>query len=193
VWCDTVGWVRSSGTSTSIEVSGTHKPESFRAATTREDFAVCGRILTRVAFQRRFVRYGLGMAAAVTVLLAATVPSALGQVSTGGTPAPTPLACREGLNTVQAPPPADVRVTDDHVNVLLPPGYCSDTERYPVLYLLHGAGDTYQSWAAQTDLVSFARSYRVIIVMPDGVTTAWLGGTPTGSTASASGRATPQP
>ena len=118
-----------------------------------------------MAPQWRFARYGLAMTAAVTVLLTATVPSALGQAPTT---APTPIGCQEGLITVQAPPPSNVRVTDDHVNVFLPPGYCANTERYPVLYLLHGAGDTYQSWAAKTDLVSFARSFPVIIVMPDG-------------------------
>jgi S-formylglutathione hydrolase FrmB len=63
-----------------------------------------------------------------------------------------------------------VRVADGHVDVLLPPGYCSGGRRYPVLYLLHGAGDTYQSWSAKTDLVSYERAHAfpVIIVMPDG-------------------------
>ena len=71
--------------------------------------------------------------------------------------------------------PADVRVTQggNLVNVLLPPGYCDPANaglRYPVLYLLHGAGDTYQAWAAKTDLVSFVDNDVVdppIIVMPD--------------------------
>src|SRR5690606_41394659 len=29
-----------------------------------------------------------------------------------------------------------------------PPGYMSGSERYPVLYLVHGAGDSYDSWTS---------------------------------------------
>ena len=66
------------------------------------------------------------------------------------------------------PLPAGVHVPDDRVNVLLPDAYCSHArERFPVLYLLHGAGDTWQSWASRTDVVRFAARYPVIVVMPD--------------------------
>lgn len=70
------------------------------------------------------------------------------------------------------PLPASVKVTDNRINVLLPPGYCEPSNAhlyYPVLYLLHGAGDTYQAWATNTDLVSFAAHVAnpPIIVMPD--------------------------
>jgi diacylglycerol O-acyltransferase/trehalose O-mycolyltransferase len=82
--------------------------------------------------------------------------------------APGSGACRSGLVTEVVPVPPSVHVTDNHVNVLLPSGYCSGGLRYPVLYVLHGAGDTYKAWATNTDLVSFARPYQVIIVMPDG-------------------------
>lgn len=59
------------------------------------------------------------------------------------------------------------------VNILLPPGYCDRANRhmsYPVLYLLHGAGDTYNAWLANTDLQSFYNRTgpdQPIIVMPD--------------------------
>ena len=43
------------------------------------------------------------------------------------------------------------RVWDNHVDVVLPAGY-SNVMRYPVLYLLHGDGDTYRSWESNTDL-----------------------------------------
>ena len=111
--------------------------------------------------------------------LAATVGVSLAALSTGQAAlglAPTPAggdtACQEGLTTVEVKPPAGVTVTDDHVNILLPPGYCAGAAaglRYPVLYLLHGAGDTYASWAAKTDLVAFSQSLPdpPIIVMPD--------------------------
>jgi S-formylglutathione hydrolase FrmB len=75
------------------------------------------------------------------------------------------------LNTVAVPLPGGVKVTDNRVNLILPQGYCSSVDggtRYPVLYLLHGAGDTYQAWATNTDVVAFSKAYKLIIVMPDG-------------------------
>jgi diacylglycerol O-acyltransferase/trehalose O-mycolyltransferase len=92
-----------------------------------------------------------------------------------GTPSanagPSSASCHDGLNTIEVPPPSGVHVTDDHVNVILPQGYCDPARakaKYPVLYLIHGAGDTYQAWATNTDVVSFSKPYRLIIVMPDG-------------------------
>ena len=42
-----------------------------------------------------------------------------------------------------APVPAGASVPDNHVRVLLPEGYdANPCRRYPVLYLLHGVGDT---------------------------------------------------
>lgn len=80
-------------------------------------------------------------------------------------------SCRTGLITVEVPTPAGVHVADDHVDILLPSDYCSAATRhrtYPVLYLLHGVGDTYSSWTSKTDLTAYSRAFDVIIVMPDG-------------------------
>jgi len=41
-------------------------------------------------------------------------------------------------------------------------------ERYPVLYLLHGADGCYSDWSKKADLPSLANQYKVIIVCPDG-------------------------
>ena len=41
-------------------------------------------------------------------------------------------------------------------------------ERYPVLYLLHGADDNYMAWPSHVDLKQKATQYSVIIVCPDG-------------------------
>ncbi|HVA90465.1 MAG TPA: alpha/beta hydrolase family protein [Chloroflexota bacterium] len=57
---------------------------------------------------------------------------------------------------------------DSRVNILLPVDYARSRRRYPVLYLLHGFTNSYASWAADTDLIHFARSFPMIIVMPDG-------------------------
>ena len=121
--------------------------------------------------QPRPFRKILTLAVALGVTLAG--PSA-GQAALGISPAPggAATACQDGLTTVEVRPPAGVTVTDDHVNILLPRGYCHGAAaglRYPVLYLLHGAGDTYAAWTAKTDLVAFSRSLPdpPIIVMPD--------------------------
>ncbi len=64
--------------------------------------------------------------------------------------------------------PRRLRVPDSTVRVLLPEGYRDSRARYPVLYLLHGAGDTYTTWTDNTDLQAFSADFPLIIVMPDG-------------------------
>lgn len=67
------------------------------------------------------------------------------------------------------PLPVGVAVPDNRVNVLLPVGYEDEVDlAYPVLYLLHGAGDTWSSWIDQTDLAELAGAFALIVVMPDG-------------------------
>lgn len=53
-------------------------------------------------------------------------------------------------------------------NVLLPDGYAR-SQRYPVLYLLHGFGETFGTWAdpARGDVQRLARGFPGLIVMPD--------------------------
>ncbi len=62
---------------------------------------------------------------------------------------------------------------DGRVRILVPP----DAERrgvtFPVVYLLHGAGDTFESWTTVNDgyptsLEAFTEDKPVIVVMPDG-------------------------
>ncbi|TMR92469.1 alpha/beta hydrolase-fold protein [Nonomuraea basaltis] len=56
-------------------------------------------------------------------------------------------------------------------NVYLPYGYDTSTDRHPVLYLLHGRGDTMQAWTRVKDVLDqMIRTRRippVIAVMPD--------------------------
>jgi len=67
------------------------------------------------------------------------------------------------------------------VNVLLPDGYRAK-RRYPVLYLLHGHGDSYSSWmdSKDGDVAHVAKGFHGIIVMPEGdrgwYTNWWKGG-----------------
>ena len=65
-------------------------------------------------------------------------------------------------------------------NVLLPEGYDADRD-YPVLFLLHGAGDAYTSWALPEKgaIAETAEDLDAIIVMPEGATafyTDWFNG-----------------
>ena len=69
---------------------------------------------------------------------------------------------------VAVPVPAGLVVPDSTVRILLPAGYASTRVRYPVLYLLHGAGDTYRTWTEQTDVEEFSAQFPLVIVMPDG-------------------------
>ena len=66
----------------------------------------------------------------------------LGAVSSA--PASVAIAQELELQTVEFHSPAVDRTMK--YNVLLPRGYEESTERYPVLYLLHGVGQNYTTW-----------------------------------------------
>jgi putative tributyrin esterase len=51
-------------------------------------------------------------------------------------------------------------------NIALPENYEATKDRYPVLYLLHGFSSNYTAWA-RLNAPKFARSYDLIVVMPD--------------------------
>jgi S-formylglutathione hydrolase FrmB len=54
-------------------------------------------------------------------------------------------------------------------NILLPRAYETSTERYPVLYLLHGLTQNYTNWGLQNGAPIYAGFYSdLILVMPDG-------------------------
>jgi len=56
-----------------------------------------------------------------------------------------------------------------HVRVLLPAGYDGSSQRYPVLYLLHGSGADYRQWTSSGyDAESLTANLPLIVVMPDG-------------------------
>ena len=64
------------------------------------------------------------------------------------------------------PPPTVLKA-----DVLLPDGYAARPHRrWPVLYLLHGVGDSYDTWAkpANGDIRNTAKDFPGIIVMPEG-------------------------
>jgi S-formylglutathione hydrolase FrmB len=85
-----------------------------------------------------------------------------------------------------SPPPGSPKLSPAlRVNVLLPDGY-NGHRRFPVLFLLHGHGDTFQSWLnpAKGDLLSLAPHFPAIVVMPEaaqGWYTDWWDGGARGS------------
>ena len=54
------------------------------------------------------------------------------------------------------------------VRLLTPVGWTSSSKRWPVLYLLHGCCDTYESWTRSTDIADLPQLRDVLVVMPEG-------------------------
>ena len=73
------------------------------------------------------------------------------------------------LDTVEFFSPAVDRTMK--YNILLPHDYDTSTERYPVLYLLHGLTQNYTAWGLSNGAPFYAGLYDdLIVVMPDGAT-----------------------
>jgi enterochelin esterase-like enzyme len=89
------------------------------------------------------------------------------------------------MDTTDVPHGAVARVTykssalgkNRRMHVYTPPGYEAGTEKYPVLYLLHGAGDCDDSWTSVgranfilDNLIAAKKAKPMIVVMPHGHT-----------------------
>ena len=92
---------------------------------------------------------------------------------------PTPANSAPGLAVVTqrqvAPRQLDLTVRsaalgrEAQVRLLLPVRWTrSAGRRWPVLYLLHGCCDTYQSWTRSTDVARLPQLRDVLVVMPEG-------------------------
>lgn len=64
-----------------------------------------------------------------------------------------------------------------HAFVYTPPGYMKGTQKYPVLYLVHGAGDSEEAWSRTghanlilDNLIAAGKARPMIVVMPNGHT-----------------------
>ncbi|MGW0581857.1 alpha/beta hydrolase [Streptomyces sp. NPDC002920] len=67
------------------------------------------------------------------------------------------------------------------VRIILPTSYAAQPNRtWPVLHLLHGAHDDYNSWTRETDIEAFTTDRDLIVAMPDagptGIPTRWKTG-----------------
>jgi enterochelin esterase family protein len=77
---------------------------------------------------------------------------------------------------------------DRRMHVYTPPGYEAGTEKYPVLYLLHGASDCDNSWTSVgranfilDNLIAAGKAKPMIVVMPAGHTGPFSFGAPPSS------------
>jgi enterochelin esterase-like enzyme len=85
------------------------------------------------------------------------------------------------------------------MHVYTPPGYETSTSKYPVFYLLHGAGDCDEAWTSVgragfilDNLIASKKAKPMVVVMPAGHTSA-TGGGGGGRGAAAAGGAPPPP
>jgi len=62
-------------------------------------------------------------------------------------------------------------------NIFVPPNAKPD-ERFPVLFILHGAYGGCDDWTSRTRVAELARNYRMILVFPDGSPNSWYVNSP---------------
>jgi enterochelin esterase-like enzyme len=127
--------------------------------------------------------------AVVHTLTATPTASPSATSSATATPVP-PTATPTGTPTVTAVPTANVQLRTFHSATLqrempyyifLPPGYDRNTAtRYPVLYMLHGMGGSYEEWASYGllgrahDMMTVGQIAPFIIVLPQGDQSFWV-------------------
>ena len=57
---------------------------------------------------------------------------------------------------------------------ILPKTYSASKQRFPVIYMLHGAGDDYRGWLEiAPEITRYADLYNVILICPDGGNSSW--------------------
>src|SRR5476651_149181 len=68
--------------------------------------------------------------------------------------------------------------------VIRPAAYATDRDkRFPVVYLLHGAGGSYSNWIKYVPHIQkLADDFQIMLVCPDGASTSWYFDSPIDST-----------
>ena len=84
------------------------------------------------------------------------------------------LAVLAGGRIEQGSVKSEILGVEKHYAVYLPEGYDSSKENYPVLYLLHGATDTFMAWPERGEMLRITDETlavgdvrKMIVVMPD--------------------------
>ncbi|MEV5964216.1 alpha/beta hydrolase-fold protein [Kribbella sp. NPDC051952] len=101
---------------------------------------------------------------------ALTVATLVGSLVVPGSRAESPAAVPSGTITA-AHVPSRTLGEDINYNVYLPAGYDSSTQRYPVIYLLHGRGDSMAAWtqvkSRLDEMIGAGEIPPTIAIMPD--------------------------
>jgi len=121
-----------------------------------------------------FTLDGLNIADPVNPVLKLRTRTSASLVEVPGTPTPVWQLQQAPRGTVDFNWQHSAAYTDDHqFAVYLPPGYRTGTERYPVLYLVHGGGDVSSSWVTAgaaniilDNLIAQKKAVPMIVVMP---------------------------
>jgi diacylglycerol O-acyltransferase / trehalose O-mycolyltransferase len=118
------------------------------------------------------VRRSTAAIVVVLVLVCTAACSGGQETSTAGSDSRQPTTV---TTTVLSPRMRDLTIDSvalgraARVRLLLPNGYESRPDaQWPVLYLLHGCCDTYESWTRSTDVEQLTERSDLIVVMPDG-------------------------
>lgn len=68
---------------------------------------------------------------------------------------------------------SDYLAKPDTILIYKPATY-NESEKFPLVYLLHGYSENYRQWSQTTDLQKLADQYQFIIVTPDGFTSYYI-------------------
>jgi putative tributyrin esterase len=113
-------------------------------------------------FQMKAFRQRPAAMRAIFVLLVALFAAA-----TGAAQAVTPA--QKGLEAVSLKLASNLAARDMPYRVIVPRDYNrKSTERFPVVYLLHGLTGHFDNWTDRTAVKQYAESHRFIIVTPEG-------------------------
>ena len=121
----------------------------------------------------------------VSILVLVGLPAAMCFVTLAQNVAPAYLQVRAiSHGTVQSVAYKSKALgTDRKMMVYTPPGYEQSTSRYPLLYLLHGAGSDETSWTQRgnahvilDNLIADGKLKPLVVVMPFGLAAAWAPG-----------------
>ena len=101
------------------------------------------------------------------LLVAASVCGAAVLLSAQENPAAPATTPRPTARTVRITSPS-LGNSDYAFAVLLPTGYDTSTRRYPVLFLLHGGGQTHTAFPSRAWFTREAASREMIVILPNG-------------------------
>jgi putative tributyrin esterase len=124
------------------------------------------RVITDRDCTMRAVKLWRAWLAVLALVAGAAAPAAQDRASVPAA-APSPAAARATARTVRITS-ASLGNLEYAFAVLLPTGYDTSTKRYPVLFLLHGGGQTHTAFPSRGWFTRDAAAREMIVVLPNG-------------------------